>query len=1010
MELLGSLVRRFAAKYASGEVTQAPADKGNGESERAIHSPSANDDAPAPRPAVDGLAADGESTITDAVPAGSQRTEPTHTTVPLSFSVMSSGQCVVAVVPVAHVAEFLNDLGKATVKHNLADVQLWAQRRRSRTDPKPEIWGVLCDFDVAVDDPFGVLVDAGLPIPTAWWRTLNGWKPLWLFDRAANKSEFEAIAEQFTLSAPGGDPQSWSTNQAQHLPIVNKSTTNGLVVVTFDATQSNAQPMRVDDFVPELPVRLERAAGAGGRLSSGERKVVEDFLHDLGLTPPGDHGRSHGPFDRCLVTEQHDRPCCYVIRDAEGALRVTCMGGHGGEGVKRWSETALYGLATGSTVIRDGVVALHDIPVTWAGAEYMEQRWSALFVGDTHVGAQLRAARRVWMRARLQIVNEAARKRAAVLDAEVARGMSSEKALWYYEGKISGFDQTGPCRVAFNGVSDGLCILRDGGSVDEIHVRGETLSVAPHLHEWKASSAFDIRAKELHDKKTGAITLALGPDLDVTNYRSHWNKAFRGGRPHLAALGVPVLHNFPLPIAFQNDDCTIDHQTKCLSVTRTARMGPSDPKFDALDFFSQLQRRGQLPLASEKDVPRFLMAMASPLIRAIAPGLLGVYVFDGPSGSGKEYLIVTMSDTWQGSILLPTIAYYEIHDVDDLEQNRNFHAASASAVYLRAVEAGKSLDKINALIRYSTSRYVTARGMYASPRQILNVFTYVADAVEGLPPSREISRRTVTIATRNIDERVSKGEVREKIIANAASIIHWLKAKVEGQSPSWFRNQVNTQTRQVGQAALAKLFDAELPVVTEGSVDELFELVLAYKQSFAQSEGEEQLAKAKARGPKGGKEPMTFHSYRLSHLIETMKDQVGAQQFFRRYASQRSLEMHLRREVNYHDVEAKRLPYLRVNIDGTFYAFTFVNGGRNFVLEPELAYCDKLGIVPISPASEAVTVPVPDSAQSRLPAVAGAASSPNNHTTGPIRISATEIHRRNAARTREASDGSPDDK
>ncbi len=458
-----------------------------------------------------------------------------------------------------------------------------------------------------------------------------------------------------------------------------------------------------------------------------------------------------------------------------------------------------------------------------------------------------------------------------------------------------------------------------------------------------------------------------------------------------AALGLPVLHNFALPIAFKNDDCTIDPPTKCLHIIRTARMREGDPGFDALEFFTNLQRKGMIPLATEEDVPRYLMATASPLVRDIAPGLLGVYVFEGPSGSGKEYMIVTIQDTWENSILIPATVSFEIHDVDDLEQNRTFYAAAKSAIYLRAIEAGKSIEKINALIRYSTSKYVTARGMQMSPCQVLNRFTYFADTVEGLPERKEVSRRTAIIGTRHIDPAVSKGEVRQKIVDNAASIVRYLKTKVESQPREWFLNQRHTQDRQVAQAALAKLFGAQLHEVTSGSTEELFEHVLTYVNEHGKEEGKAQLAKGKLRGGKDGKEVTLFPSYDLNHLIDSMKGQVGAQQFFKQHGTTRSIEMFLKREANYHGVEINQAPYLRVVIDGTPYAFKLIKGKRNFVLEKEIEFCNKLGIEPIGPPQNKENEDQASSGAPAEPTTAKKTTAQDQQRRGPIKLSATKL-------------------
>ncbi len=872
---------------------------------------------------------------------------------PLSLALMSSGSCTQIAIPVARLAEFLNELGAAAVQQQYADVQAWVQQRKRRRGGCEKIWGLILDADLEAEDPLAVIVDAGLPLPTTWWRTIHGWKAIWVFDRPADSDTFDAIAQQFTIAVPGGDPKSWSLDQAQHLPIVLKSTDDGVIEVKFLATQTNAQPLRIADYLPELPMRLQRALGSSRCLSAGERPAVEDYLAELGTPAPEETGSRSGPYACCPVSEQHDRPCFYIYRQENGSIDATCIGGHSGELTKFWSEPALYELATGKHISDAGIDALHDVPINWAGQSYIEDKLAEAFATEPQPRVLVATATTVWMRAHASKVILRARRLAESEGIVLTTQFPLNAFLRLCCEKIDGFDSTGPCRVAFDAVNQYLTLLHSNGSTQRIKTEGESLSVAPHLHEWKASRAHYIYATITSDKKTETKSISFTDQINVNGYASHWNKGMSGSADHLAALGVPILHHFPLPIAFEKDSCSIDPQTKCISITRTARMRAGDPKFDALDFFTKLQREGKLPLATEEDVPRYLMGMASPLVRRVAPGLLGVYVFEGPSGSGKEYMVIIINDTWEHSILIPTTVSFELHDVDDLEMNRGFHAAS-SAVYMRVKEAGKSIDKINSLIRFAATKHVTARGMQKDARQIPNSFTYLADTVEGLPERKEIARRTVVIGTRNIGDDVSKGEIRQQIIDRAPDIIAYLKAKIESQSPEWFLNQTNTQSRQVAQAALAKLFGATLPEVKGGSTDELFEYMLSFIKEHGEQEGKEQLEAAKSRGGKDGKETILFPSYGLGMLIGIMKDQVrnNCQEFFKQHGTTRSLEMFLKREANYHEVENGQLSYLRVEINGAPYAFKLVKGKRNFVLFDELKYCDRMGIEPIGPAKK----------------------------------------------------------
>lgn len=930
-----------------------------------------------------------------AVSQPNETNPPPPATTWVSLALKMSGECTVVEILVARLADFLNDVGAAALEANLVDVQFWLQRREARKQKEPEIWGVVIDVDVSSPDPFGAFVDA-MPIPTAWWRTMHGSKAALVFDRAVSRTEFVAIAEQLTLAIAGGDPNSWSVDQAQHLPIVNKTTLDGLVPVKCPGAQTNGRPLVVDEFATELPIRLERALSTGTRITTGERHSVEEYLCELGLPSPADISSRSGPYSCCPASASHDSACCYVIKAKDGSLRVVCYGGyrgHNGRAETSWSERELLDLASGVERRDDGIAVMRDLPVTWVGEDYARLKFSALFADEDRPQVFVEAAVRVWLRARafraLRSIEDLARKEGA----ENLNTKSLADIVWFYQRRIGGFDDTGPCRLGFDNMAGQLRIVRSNGAVEPVTTKGESLALKPHLHEWKTSTAFDLRA-EVSFEKDGGKMLTTGFTIDTDGFDSHWNKALGGSLAHLRALGLPAVDNYIFPVAHTADDIAFDASTKCMIVTRTARLHDVDAGFDALDFFAKLQREGKLPLATEADVPRLLMALASPLIRRIAPGLLGVYVFEGPSGAGKEYVITVISDTWGHTISTPRAVYYEIHKVDDLEQNRNFHAAADSALYLRAIEAGKSMEKIDSLIRYSTSRYVTARGMRMDARQILNGFTYLADTVEGLPERREISRRTTVIGMRPMADAMSKGEIRDQVIKNASNIVGYLKRRVETESPNWYLNQAFTKSRQVGQVALARLFGASLPEVVGTNMDEFFEALLAYIDIGVEDIGKKELANALARGTKDGREATTFSSYPLSHLIDQMQGQVGYKQLFSQFKSKRMIKIFLNREKDYAEVDNERLPYLPVSIHGKRYAFKLIKDDRNFVLEQEMIYCNRLGIPSITGQTTEETPNAAESAPARPPATA-------TTNRSSLRVSAAAMHARDRARARE---------
>ncbi len=457
----------------------------------------------------------------------------------VSVSTQFTKTCIAVTIAVSQVAAFLNALGTATQEAGICDVQIWLQRRRGKkAGDCEEIWGVILDVDVVSTDPFGSFIDAGLPFPTCWWSTRNGYKGCWTFNRSVDAKLFLAIAQQFTISVPGGDPKSWSPEQGQHLPRVNKSTLDGNIPIKLTAVQTNAQPLQIDAFTSELPVRLERALSGGGRLGAGERKSVEDYLSELGTPAPDEAGARSAPYDHCPSAEQHDRPCFYVFRQEDESIDATCLGGHGGELSKRWSEAALYELATGKHRADADIAPVRDIPNTWAGDEYLKQRFSITFASEPNCAELVLAAVAVWMRARASMVLAKANQLAVREGVEITRPIALEDMLTFFERKVVGFDSTGPCRIAFDDNTSGLVILRSNGATEQVKVSGESFAVKPHLHEWRASSAYDIKPHVDMDEETGEKEFKFVYTFDADENQTHWNKAMNGSSLHLVSVSA----------------------------------------------------------------------------------------------------------------------------------------------------------------------------------------------------------------------------------------------------------------------------------------------------------------------------------------------------------------------------------------------------------------------------------------------------------------------------------------
>src|SRR5262249_1769875 len=107
--------------------------------------------------------------------------------------------------------------------------------------------------------------------------------------------------------------------------------------------------------------------------SPGDRERIRDHLAELGIAAPEEPG--HALYAACPGSDEHDANCCYVnVRDS-GAIDITCLGGHGGEGKKHWAERDLLLLAGGEDAAGDASFdPMRDLPVTWSAVELFEHK------------------------------------------------------------------------------------------------------------------------------------------------------------------------------------------------------------------------------------------------------------------------------------------------------------------------------------------------------------------------------------------------------------------------------------------------------------------------------------------------------------------------------------------------------------------------------------------------------------------------------------------------------------
>lgn len=858
-------------------------------------------------------------------------------TVYLSLAPMAATECVSVAVPIQHVAQYLNAVGQDCAAAGIADVQVWIQRRKGKRKEDPaELHGVIIDIDEPHKDLLAVIGDIAAPVPNVIWQTANGWRAAYVFSKPVDAPMFERIGRQLTLALPGGDPSSWLITQGQRLPVAIKTTPAGPQPVTFTARMTNPVPLDVAAWRPEFPPRLARLVVGAACLTVPEREVVEAHLEEIGIPAPAEPGREM--YDACPVEQEHDTRCCYVNRADDGRIWAVCLGGHEGAGQMSWSEVHLFVAATERQVAGIALDAVRDIPPTWAGVEFLAERLGEGFKDVKFRDRLVEAGVETWKLARAQDDFESWVRRAEkVADGKTVESPTLEDFLAVTEERLRGLRRGGCFAVYYD---TGVAMLRlyqpDGSAID-IRVKADTLNPQTHAHEFMASLAYAIKVVVVEKEKNEVI--AWDKKIDRA-FVSEFNKALSGHRGCLRALGFPKLKIYELPVAFVEPKLEIERDGLITGV-RIVHRALGDASFDTMQFFLGLFRAGRLPLVSEEDVGRLVMAIASPFLRSIAPGLLGVYWVLGPSGAGKDFLAELIADIWEALAPSGGRAKFDVTVSEDLEHKREFFGA-AGAVYARVKEAGKRAAVVEQVIRFAGTDRLSARGMRRDDTSIPNTFTFLADSAEDLPDRKEISRRTIPIRVVSVDDKkVSLGEVRKEVVSKAPDILANLKALVETQTAAWFLGQKNTGARPVIPVALAALLKVSLPKVEGRDLDELVDAMLDYTSTaMGQAEGAAQRTKAR---PKDGKAPTVLPSYRLTHLIDMTAAKPGCKQLFDRggeFSTPPAISKVIQRELV--DIEwsysGGSETYKVVTVNGIPHALKLVRSGRNFILVPEAQF------------------------------------------------------------------------
>jgi hypothetical protein len=576
------------------------------------------------------------------------------------------------------------------------------------------------------------------------------------------------------------------------------------------------------------------------------------------------------------------------------------------------------------------------LPATWAGVEVL--RHAVRHLAEAKDARFVPMATRVWLRAQGYAEMAPMLANMPAADRRLDR-MNVPEYVKLCRGRIDGIDAAGAFNLYFDDVTHDVRLL-EGDRSHALKIKSETLFNKAHQHEQAATLANEVFARVDKDPQTLRPAILVGSAVHPAA-ESLGNKILIGHTGTLAALGVPRIVRHEFAAAFTEDRWSIDATTRAVSAVRAARLHElADESFDVVEYFLSLHRAGRLPLATEADVRRLLMALASPLLRYVALGLLGIYWLLGPPGSGKDFLAELLPDIHRHAVAGVASPKFTISLTNELEDKRQFYAAGP-AIYARAKEAGKRAAMAEQLIRLAGTDQLPARGMRENEIAIANVFTYLAESAEE-PPSRiEISRRTVEIRVLHVDDEVSLGQVRQEILAKAPQIVAGLRRLVEQQPKDWFVNQTQTKSRPTVPVALAQIFGVKLDEVEGRNLDDLFEAMLLYTSNIlhCNGEGENQRQLMVARKDKECREATLFKSYRFSHFIETLQNVSGMKALFAELRSQKSVVLTVQREMKkYRDVARGKAPFLPVEIHGATYAFKMFRSGRNFMLEELKTY------------------------------------------------------------------------
>lgn len=844
---------------------------------------------------------------------------------PVAIGLKAGTLVVQAVVPMTRLGTFLRAVGGALANAGHVDALFWLQRRNSMArDGHESVHGVVVDVDTSHHDFMAVIVDNGLELPAFWYRAHSGTKLLYVFDGAAPDVLAHAFAARVALGVPGADLEAVALCHGHRLPVVRGSLVDGTTIWSdHHVVPVSVAPIAIGNWSPMLPQCLTDSIQMRTHLSSSERDEIEAHLQRRGLAVPAE-GTS-AAFANCPENIGHDEPCCYVYR-REGRISVSCHGAHGSVSRQRaWTEGQLLALARGRaavTVAADVTVAgerRQALPLTWAAVRILEQRLRD--VPDN--GAERRRLAQTVLVAAAAV----ALARDCVTE-EWPLAAALKPAVRLMRARLDGVDpDVGPVRPFFDRRRHQVRLLGEQDAPRAIGLR-QLCNFKRSTHLWHATTAMTV--------EPGTAVFAQLPYA-----QSRFSLAESGDPQALAALGVPLLNVEPFPAAYAETHFDVDSDLHSLIIGDVVPTLP-DTDFDVVTFFLGLFRAGRLPLVDEGDVRRYIMLIAAPLVRRLAPGQQGIYLVTGPSGAGKDFLIGLAIDTHSAVVSSGERAGFEVSIDSDSERKRTF-AAGAGKLYARIKEAGKrgrDRQVDNLLVRLTGSSDVPARAIGRDEVTLPNGFVYVVDALEGISSRVELARRTVTISASTVGDETALGETSSIVLKHATQIVAALKRLVETEPQTYYTQQSATDSRPVLQVALARLLGVDLATVRGADLEDIWAAFAAYVTERAATEHQHTAKLYEGREKKDGPLPTLFACARLAQFLSTMA-RDGAFSEVLKFNDAQALANHITREARYDPRKADA--FVLAKVGTREWVFRLFKDNRHFIFVPRDLYEEKMG-------------------------------------------------------------------